>query len=123
MSNSLMTLYAIRRRDGQFFASKKRGGDWTSELGKARIYTKPGPARSMITFFANIGRMGISELVELRVTEVVGVVETERVQKSVDRKAKMKVAQKARDTQWQRELAISQLKAAQETLKRLGKKL
>jgi hypothetical protein len=125
MSQVLMVLYAVRNRDGQYFRAKGYGGygeTWVDSLSKARIYPKPGPARGQVTYFAtNHPTYGVPELVELRVTEVVALDETARVQKSRDRKAKQEAAWKERDALHEREVAQRQLNEARDTLERLRK--
>ena len=123
MSGTLLMLYAVRNRDGKYFRAKGFGGcgeTWVDSLNKARIYPKPGPARSQVTFFANnYPKFGVPDLVELHVTEVVVLAERERVKKSQDRKAKEEAADAERHAQWEKEQAQIKLNEAQTTLKRL----
>jgi hypothetical protein len=123
MSN-LLTLYAVRNRDGKFFRAKGFGGSgdtWVDEIGKAKIYPRIGQARSRVTYFANnYPQFGIPELVELHVTEIVAVQETNRVQKAQDRKIKKEAESKKRHAEWQRQEAERQIADAQRTLARLG---
>jgi hypothetical protein len=125
MSEPLVVLYAVRNKDGQYFRAKGYGGSgdtWVDSLKKARIYSKPGPARAQVTFFANnYPKYGIPELVELRVTEVVAFKEEIRVMKSQYRKEKEKAERAKRDAEQERKYAEKQLAEAQETLRRLGK--
>ena len=88
-----LVLYAVRNKDGWYFRAKGGGlrGNWVDSLKKARIYSKPGPARAQVTFFANnYPKYGVPELVELRVTEVVTLNEDVRVKKSMNRKPRHK---------------------------------
>lgn len=122
MKEPLLVLYAVRNRDGQYFRSKGYGyGDtWVDELKKARIYAKIGPARGTVTFFANAyPQFGIPEILELRVNDVVVLQETERVQKSMDRKAKKVADRVRRHAEWEAEQAHKKLAEATETLRRL----
>ena len=48
-------LYVIMSQDGKFYRSKGYGGhgsSWVDSLSKAKIYPRPGPAKSQITFWA-----------------------------------------------------------------------
>ena len=121
----LMTVYAVRNKDGEYFRAKGYGGSgdtWVDSLKKARIYPKPGPARAQVTFFANNWpEFGVPELVELRVTEVVVLNEDKRVKKSQYRKEKEKAERAKRHAEWEHQKAQKQLKEAQETLRRLGR--
>jgi hypothetical protein len=123
MSNVLMTLYAVRNRDGQYFRAKGYGGcgeTWVDSLSRARIYPKPGPARAQVTFFANnYPKFGVPELVELRVTEVVAIQEQGRVRKSQEHKARQEAEYAKRDAEREKRQAETKLNEAQETLRRL----
>jgi len=49
-----LNFYAVRSKDGKWFRSKGYGGggdSWVDDLTKAKIYSKPGPAKSQITFW------------------------------------------------------------------------
>jgi len=126
VSEPLLKMYAVRNRDGQFFRNKGYGGSrstWVDGLQKARIWPKPGPARSQVTFFAtSYPQYGVPELVELRVTEVAVLDESARVQKSIDRKAKKAAERAKRHAEWERDQAERKLKEAQSTLARLGRR-
>ena len=125
MTEPLMVLYAVRNRDGHYFRAKGYGGygdTWVPDLKKARIYPRPGPARAQVTFFANHHpKYGIPELVELRVTEVVAIQETERIRKVQTRKAKQEAESAKRHAQWEKDQAQKKLSEAKETLARLKK--
>lgn len=77
-----LKLYAVRHHDGKWF---KRSGSfldscWVDKLSKASIYSTPGPARALITTFAeNISFAPIPKLVVLvaHIDQVID--ETERV--------------------------------------------
>jgi hypothetical protein len=81
----LPNLYAIRNKEEKWFRRKGYGGSgetWVNELKKARIYTKPGPARAQISFFANkYPSYGIPDLVMFKCTEMIIMDETERIEK------------------------------------------
>lgn len=68
-----LKLYVVRSKDGKYFKSKGYGGygsSWKDDINQAKIYTKPGPARGQITFWAtNYPEYGVPDLIELLVTE------------------------------------------------------
>ena len=123
MNEPLLILYAVQNRDGKFFRAKGYGGSgetWVDELKGARIYSRPGPARSQVTFFSSsYPSFGVPKLVELHVTAVVEKDETKRVQKSQDRKAIKEEERRVRHAQWEKEQAQRKLNEAQETLNRI----
>ena len=123
---TLLTLYAVRNRDGKYFHNKGYGGfgtSWADTLEGARIYSKPGPARAQVTYFSNTyPQFGVPGLVELHVTRVVATQETERVQKSKVRKEKVKAVRIARHAQLQMNQAKTKLAEALETISKLGGK-
>ena len=50
-----MNMYVVRNQEGSFFRAKGnqgRGESWVKDLAKARFYTKMGPAKGTVTFFA-----------------------------------------------------------------------
>jgi len=52
-----LDFYAVRNRDGKWFRRKGYGGygeTWVDDVKQARIYTKIGHARSIVSFF--VGR-------------------------------------------------------------------
>lgn len=68
-----LKLYVVRSKDGKYFKSKGYGGygdSWKDDINQAKIYTKPGPARAQVTFWAtHYPKFGTPDLVELVVTE------------------------------------------------------
>lgn len=123
MSKTLLTLYAIRNKEGKWMRSKGYGGQgekWVDDLGKAKNYPKQGTARAQVTFWANaFPKYGIPELVELRVNETVVLDETKRVNKSIERK-KMKEHQMALDrAAWKKEQLEHQILENQKELAKL----
>jgi hypothetical protein len=124
MSDVLLTMYAVRNRDGQFFRAKGYGGSgdtWVDSLKKARLYSKVGPARAQVTYFANkYPQYGIPELIELWVTDGGVLNEEDRVKKSQDRQAKQKARWEKSLAEYNRKQAEKKLAEAQETLSRLG---
>lgn len=122
METPLLSLYAVRNRDGKWFRSKGYGGygtSWVDDLKKARVYGKTGPARAQITYWANAcPKFGIPDLVELRVTEMAVFSEEDRVQKA--RKATIAKNERIKIRRAEREQERL-LKTIEESQKRLEK--
>jgi acyl-CoA reductase-like NAD-dependent aldehyde dehydrogenase len=74
-----LRLYAVRNKDGKWFASKRSGGTWSENFSQARIYKKISPARSIVTYFANKFPHVMPDLVILHIDTVELVDESERV--------------------------------------------
>ena len=123
----LLKFYAVQNRDGMFFRSKGYGGygeTWVDSLAKAKVYTRPGPARGQVTFFANnYPKFGIPTLIELHVTKMILITETDRVKKSQDRKAKDEAAFEKRQAEWELKQAKRKLNEAKDTIDRLQTKI
>ena len=89
-----LNFYAIRSIDGKWFHRKGYGGSgdsWVEELSKARIYNKPGAARSQISWwFTNYPSFGCPELVVFtaKLSEAIVVNEEERIKKDREKKEK-----------------------------------
>lgn len=50
-----LRFYMVVNSNGEFFRSKGRDGyslTWTTDIKKARVYNKIGPARSIVTIFS-----------------------------------------------------------------------
>lgn len=93
-----LNFYAVRSKDGKWLKAKKAynsygssgGGDsWTDDIAKAKIYSKPGPAKSQITFWAtNYPTYGVPDLVMITTGKCVFLDQAERVAKAVVDKAR-----------------------------------
>ena len=83
-------LYAIKNQEGQWFRRKGYGGTgdtWVDDFGRARIYTRIGPARGVISFFANhYSTYPAPSLVKLVIGEQIVVDEKERIAKQKKKK-------------------------------------
>ena len=69
IENININLYAVRSQDGKWLRSKGLNGHgekWVDDLSKAKIYTKPGPAKSQITYWGNqYPEYGVPDLVRI----------------------------------------------------------
>lgn len=63
-----MKLYLVRNKEGKFFRAVGyggSGGNWVSEMDKAKFYTKGGQASARVTwFFRNYPQFGCPEILE-----------------------------------------------------------
>lgn len=93
-----LNFYAVRSKDGKWLRSKGYGGSgesWVSDITKAKIYGKIGPARSQVTFWAkNYPEFGIPDIVLISTGKCNILDEGDRVKKAI---AKIQ----REETQWQ----------------------
>ena len=76
-----LTFYTIRlKKAGTDLYFKSRFDEWVENLEDAKVYRKPGPARSTITFFVRKKKYDPSllELIELQVTNVAVIDDSSR---------------------------------------------
>lgn len=113
-----LTLYVVRNKEGQFFRSKGYGGygkTWVDDINKCRVYSKIGPARSAVTFFANTyPDYGIPDIVELDVTSGTILDETARVQKAMAKKQRDEIKREIWSAEQRVLQAQSELNSAQQ---------
>ena len=86
-----MKLYAVKNREGKYYKSRGYGGygtHWVDSIERAKIYTKIGGARAVITYWATAyPSYGTPLLVELTATETAVSDESERVRAASEKKA------------------------------------
>lgn len=82
-----LNFYAVRSQDGKWLRSKGYGGSgesWVEDITKAKIYSKPGPAKAQITFWAkNYPKFGIPDLVKITTGVCEYLDQTERVNETI----------------------------------------
>jgi len=115
-----LKLYAIKSKDGKWFKSRGQGGigpRWVDGIDQAKIYSKPGPAKGVITYWgSNYPGFDTPDLVEITAKEFEVIDQTDRVNKvKEDREAKRLIAE-AKNKQ-------RKLERAQEEADRANKKL
>lgn len=112
-----LTLYTVQNSDGKFILSK---GRWTNDITKAKIYSRLGPARSVITFFAkHYPEFPVLKLIKFNITEYETVDDSERVEKALEKQAKYKANAKIREEKRSLKRAEEALRRAEESLARL----
>ena len=87
-----LEFFAVRNREGQWFHRKGYSGQgetWVEEVLQARIYTKIGPARAQVTFFAkNWPSFGVPEIAVFKLSESYVINEEERFKKQQEKEEK-----------------------------------
>lgn len=79
-----LELYLVRNQEGKWFCIK--GGDWTNDLKKARVYQNIGSARAKVTWYANhYPRYGIPEIIKLNICGFEVIDEKDRVNKVIEK--------------------------------------
>lgn len=89
-----LNFYAVRSKDGKFLRAKKHsygsfdtGKSWTEKIAEARIWTKPGPARSQCTWWSsNYPSFGSPDLVLITTGKCLIINEDDRVEKAKKKK-------------------------------------
>lgn len=118
-----LKLYAIQNKSGQWFRSKGIDGygkSWVDDLEKAKIYTKIGPARSQVTFWANnFPEYGIPKLIELQVSNLIDLHEEERVNKAIQKIKKTEIEREKRHQKYLKEQAQRKIDEGLKILKEL----
>lgn len=111
-----LELFAVRLPDGRWFRS---GGQWVTDIKRARVYSKPNPARAVITQYSNRPDNQIPQLVVLHVTGYDIVDEKGRVAEVKKRKMVEAVALEERHALVLLQLAQERLATAQNKRRRL----
>lgn len=90
LPNIKLSFFAVRNGAGEFFRRKGYGGygdSWVPKIEQARIYTKIGHARSIVTFFSANKGYEVPEIIEFEARPVRVVDENARVKKRASTKA------------------------------------
>ncbi len=118
-----ISMYAVINSEGQWFRRKGYGGvgdSWTSDFTLARIYSKIGPARAVVSFFANhYPSYPTPKLAELCISGVKIVCEEDRVEKQKKKKELQKQKRISASAKHELEEAQKQLKEAEAKIKQL----
>jgi hypothetical protein len=119
--DDVITRYAVRNQQGQWFRSKGYGGygtSWTDDQAKARLYGSIGQARSRRTFFATRWPdFGAPEIVKFECEPVV-IDDSEQLAKAKQRAATKKEQQEANRARMNLERAQREFDRAQQELAR-----
>lgn len=122
-----LEFYLVRNKEGKYFRAKGFNGSgesWVTDIKKARIYQKIGPARASVTFFANsYPQYGIPDIIKIIPGSITIVDDGDRVNKAVAKKKKEKEEYEMRQAKWRLEEAQRKFQQAQADLARERKKL
>jgi hypothetical protein len=115
--------YVVRNSDGEFFRAKGYGGygqTWVSEITKARVYTKIGPARASVSYFANhFPEYPPPMILKMGVGAVEVIDEVARIEKQKIKKQEAKERANARQAKRNLEYAKKQFEESKARLERL----
>lgn len=104
-NNNCLFLYAVRNEKGQWFRRKGYGGSgdtWVDDFAKARIYSRIGPARGVISFFANnYTDYPAPQLIQLEINKLTVLDEKSRIQKAQFNKKKRSLEHDIRCKEYQ----------------------
>ena len=99
-----LNFYAVRSQDGKWFRSKGYGGvgeSWVEDITKAKIYSKPGPAKSQVTFWAkNYPEFGVPYLVRITTGVCEYLDQTERVKDRIFKIKQKELEDKIRNAEY-----------------------
>lgn len=120
-----LVLYAVRSKDGKWYKSRGQGVSgprWVDGIDAAKIYTKPGPAKSIITWWAkNYPEFGVPDLVEITAREAKVIKQEDRVEKAKQKESEANARYKVKEQQMHLKIAKQRVAEAQEELDRLQK--
>lgn len=79
-------LSETQRANGSVQGYQGYGETWVTDMKSAKIYAKPGPAKTQVTFFAKkFPELPVPELVELVVTDIRVIDQVARVKKAINK--------------------------------------
>lgn len=94
-----LRFYAVKNKAGQWFRRRGYGGggeSWVDKLKQARVYTKPGGARAVISWFSNrYPQHGTPKLVVFKAVFEEEIDESERIKKAEEQE-KVREAKRAK---------------------------
>lgn len=122
-----LEFFIVRNQEGKYFRSKGYGGSgdsWISEIKKAKVYQKIGPARSVVTWFtSNFPKYGMPDIIHIKAGEVTILDEKKRVEKTIDKKKKKEMEKEKKRAEYNLKIAQQRVANAQAELQRSQSKL
>jgi len=116
-------LYVVVNNAGQYFRAKGYGGvgqSFVSDVKQCKVYCKIGPARSVVTYFANTyPQYPTLQIIKLNIAGYEVLDEADRVQKAKEKKAKAEAAHEKYMAEHSLKEAEKALKIAQDKLNKL----
>ena len=120
-----LELFIVRNSNGQFFRAKGYGGagkSFVDDINSAKIYGKIGPARSVVTYFANtFPTYPVLEIIKINVAGYEVLDEAARVEKAKAAKLRAIANREKLEAKRRLEAAERAVKVAQEKLNQLKK--
>ena len=117
-----LEIFVVRNKEGKYFRAKGYGGygqTWVTDIKSARLYSKLGAARSIVTFFASkYSEYGVPEILRLTVTGMTVVDDKDRVTKVIKAKNKAKEEHAVRNAAHALQQAQKQYDTAKTELER-----
>lgn len=96
-------IFVVRNKEGKYFRAKGYGGygqTWVDNIKSARLYSKIGAARAIVTFFASkYPSYGVPEILRLTVSGMAVVDDKDRVTKVLKAKRKAEEEQDLRNAE------------------------
>lgn len=127
IASTELALYTLRNQEGLWFRSKGYGGtgnNWVQDFSKAKLYSKIGPARGQISYYANhYPDYPAPTLVKLLIGQIVEIDETDRVEKQRIKKLEEQARRERREQEWQLKYAKERAKKALADVERLSSNL
>ena len=126
---SILSLYAVRSKDGKFFKNIGYGGgggkkSWVDSLDKAKIYAKIGQARSRVTFWEkNYPEYGRPDLIELVVEKINVIDDTEVIKKNKKKNLQNAIASSRRMVEYYEKQKYGDLNKTKLELEKLQNEL
>jgi len=124
--NNVLSVYVVQNERGQYFRAKgysSSGSTWVDDINKSKIYAKIGPARSVVTWFANEHpTFPILKLLKLTVSNIEVMDETARVEKAKQKKLNDVAMREKRMAEYKLAEAQRQFQMAKDNLTKLKNK-
>lgn len=121
-----LQFFAVRSKDGKWLRAKGYSGSgesWVTDISKAKIYGKIGPARAQVTFWSkHYPEYKIPEIVRFNVLTGEILNEEDRVKESIRKKKIEEENRKARRLQNEIKYREEQLEIHKQELKKLKTK-
>ncbi len=120
---ALLTMYAIRNKEGKWYHRKGYcgyGDSWVDDIKQARIFGTLRPARGQVSYWAlNYPDFGIPDIIQLDVDNLKVLDETERINKVKEKKQREEENAEVWRTKHEFEQAKANYEKAQKELDRL----
>lgn len=118
-------IFVVRNKEGKYFRAKGYGGygqTWVDNIKSARLYSKIGAARAIVTFFASkYPSYGVPEILRLTVSGMTVVDDKDRVTKVLETKRKAEETRGVREAAHKLKVAKEHFEKAKDRLAKLSR--